>query len=109
MKLVISTTLAVVVAATAHAESWEYVATLPTQMRVYVDRDSVRYTANHLHPLGAIIQARVSTGRSGEEADLVQVEVACGIRGIRTRAQVSFVPVPAGDAMARLITGLCDK
>lgn len=104
MKLYFSIIAALVVG-TAQAETWVYHATLPTQVAVYVDMDSVKTTVAYPE----IRSAEISLSRPGEDAMTKTIEVACLYRGIRTDSQVNFSVTQKDKTMGRLVSRVCNK
>jgi len=105
MKLYYSIIATLVLATTAHAESWVYHATLPTQVQVYVDTASIRTVAH----TPEIRSAQVSLGRPGQDAETITVEAACAVRGIRSRPDAPFSVTQPDKTMGLLVARLCNK
>jgi hypothetical protein len=104
MKLYYSIITALVVG-TAHAETWVYHDTLPTEVKVYIDADSIRTV--WAEPL--VRQARLSLGRPGEETVPLTVEAHCLYRGIRTNPAERFSVTQPDKTMGKLVTRLCNN
>ena len=78
MKYILTTLVALLLSATAQAQTWTYHETIDQGVQVYLDRDSIRpasYWANRY--------ATVSVGVSGEETQLLFLEVNCAHNTIK--------------------------
>jgi hypothetical protein len=104
MKLYFSI-IAALVAGTAHAETWVYHDTLPTQVAVYVDMASVKT----IMAAPEIRSAVISLGRPGEDATMKTIEVACKYSGIRTNPELNFSTTQKDMIMGRLVKAVCTK
>ena len=107
MKLYFSIITAIVLlcANLAHADTWVYHATLPTQVKVYANMDSIRVTQARPE----IRQVTVSLGRPGEETETLNVEVLCAPQGIRTTSQPNFSVTQPTQTMGKLVSRVCNK
>jgi hypothetical protein len=104
MKILFSIVAALVVG-TAHADTWVYHATLPDQVVMHVDMSSVKTVT--VYP--EIRSAAISLGRSGQEASISTVEVACKYRGIRTSTQDLFSVTQPDKTFGLLVARICSK
>jgi hypothetical protein len=93
------------VCSTVLADTWVYHDTLPTQVKVYVNSESIRTT--QLRP--EIRGVAVSLGRPGEETETITVEVMCAPQGIRTQGQAYFSATQSDKTMGKLVATVCNK
>lgn len=89
----------------AHADTWVYHDTLPTDVLVYVNSDSIRVT--QVSP--EIRSVQISLGRSGSETEIRTVEVMCAPASIRTQNQRNFSATQPTQTMGRFVAKVCAK
>lgn len=89
----------------SHADTWVYHDTLPSNVKVYANMDSIRVTQARPE----IRQVAVSLGRSGEETETLSVEVMCAPQGIRTAGQPYFSATQPTQTMGKLVAKVCGK
>jgi hypothetical protein len=100
MKLILTTLVALLLSATAQAQTWIHHDTIDQGVQVYLDRDSIRpasYWANRY--------ATVSVGVSGEETSLLFLEVNCAHNTMRYNGKWSGTQ--PNQTMGKLVRTIC--